>query len=202
MGLSMEKIVAIFLLMAAGILTGQTRYTLSCPLELLTESRIILLEQENVLEQGNNSGPEIDAYLSSVSLSPGQPYCAAGQYWCFLTACRQLGMSSDYIPMPNSGLATASFRHAGQYGIRTAYRASVDDLIVWRRGNSAFGHVERIVKICSGGWVETIAFNSDRTIDGIKREGVFRMKRNIYSHYGRLRLIGLCGFTAEVRYDS
>ena len=46
---------------------------------------------------GNNDGPRVEAYLKSVGLERGQPYCAAFVYWCGQQA---LGSKN---PFPRSG---------------------------------------------------------------------------------------------------
>ncbi len=55
-------------------------------------------EQIGVTEAtGNNDGPRVEAYLKSVGLSKGNPYCAAGIYW---TGQQALGSDNPY---PKSG---------------------------------------------------------------------------------------------------
>jgi hypothetical protein len=44
------------------------------------------------------------------------------------------------------------------------------------------------------GWVETIAFNSSKIVDGKKVEGVWLKERNIRHPLGKLRVKGLVGF--------
>ena len=39
---------------------------------------------------GSNSGPRVAAYLKSVGLAPGYPWCAAFVFWCFQQACAGL----------------------------------------------------------------------------------------------------------------
>jgi len=46
--------------------------------------------QVGVRESGRNRGTEVERYLASVGLPPGQPWCAAFVYWCFLTAALRL----------------------------------------------------------------------------------------------------------------
>lgn len=46
---------------------------------------------------GNNDGPQVEAYLKSVGLKAGDPWCAAFIYWCGKQA---LGVRN---PLPRSG---------------------------------------------------------------------------------------------------
>lgn len=45
----------------------------------------IACEQIGVMEvpPGSNRGPTVSAYLKSINLAPGYPWCAAFVYWCF-----------------------------------------------------------------------------------------------------------------------
>jgi len=49
---------------------------------------------------GSNSGPEVNGYLFSVGLEPGESWCAAWLYSMFLAASRQLGIAN---PCPRTG---------------------------------------------------------------------------------------------------
>ena len=44
--------------------------------------------QLGIVEQKNNSGPEVEKYLASVGLGKGYPWCMAFVYWC----CQQAGV--------------------------------------------------------------------------------------------------------------
>lgn len=52
-----------------------------------------------VKETGRNSGPMIDAYLRSVGLTPGAPWCAAFVFWCYEKASKALGV---FNPLPRT----------------------------------------------------------------------------------------------------
>jgi hypothetical protein len=196
------KLIIILILALSQLAQSQQKYNLYCNQDLIVESRKIILTQENVLEYGSNSGPVIKDYLASVGLAEGFPYCAAGQYWCWLIACNNLKSNLSEIPLPRSGLAVTTFSHSHKYGLRQKYIPEPDDLIIWRKAKSSFGHVERIVRKLGYGWVETIGFNTRKMINGKLHEGVFRQKRNIYSHLGRLRILGLVGFIARSSHGS
>lgn len=59
------------------------------------EALRVAATQVGVRETGRNSGPEVDAYLSSVGLGPGFSWCAAFVHWCFVT-----GAASVQQPNP------------------------------------------------------------------------------------------------------
>lgn len=64
---------------------------------LLAEVLEVARSQLDVREvpRGSNRGPEVDAYLTSVSASLlGQPWCMAFVYWCFLKASANIGVAN------------------------------------------------------------------------------------------------------------
>lgn len=66
--------------------------------------------QIGVHEQGgNNKGPEVDEYLRSVGLEPGNAWCAAFLFWCFSQA--RLG-TALVNPVPKVGSAIRVWRLA------------------------------------------------------------------------------------------
>jgi hypothetical protein len=70
----------------------------------------IALSQDGVREQGGaNRGPEVERYLASVGLSPGQPWCCAFVYWCYLEACLRAGGEN---PLPRTGKCAHLWRLA------------------------------------------------------------------------------------------
>ncbi len=202
MGYRMKAIILLILFSSLTGLYGINRYALSCRNDLLAESGRIAKEQVGVIEYRRNSGKMISRYLRAVGLPEGQPYCAAGQYWCFAEACRLLSINRNEIPLPRTGLANSMFNYAKKYGKPTKPIAQIGDLIVWRRGKSIFGHIERIIAKVKAGWFYTIGFNTSKYINGKKYEGVFVQKRNIYHFLGRLRFRGFIGFNTRRQYDT
>jgi hypothetical protein len=77
--------------------------------ETLTEKNLsqraleIAKSQEGVEEQprGSNCGPQINQYLKSVGLGPGNPWCMAAVYWCVNQAAIELGIKN---PLVKTGL--------------------------------------------------------------------------------------------------
>jgi hypothetical protein len=184
----------ILLLILCVQVQGAGKYYLKCRRDLLLLSREICIAQSGTLEEGKNRGKAVESYLASVGLRAGNPYCAAGQYWCFAEACRRLRLNRKFIPLPRTALANAMYVYAERHGKRAKFIPEVDDLIVWRRGASVFGHIERIIAREKAGWVRTVGFNTVKYLKGRKYEGVFIHRRNVYHFLGRLRVRGLIGF--------
>lgn len=55
-----------------------------------------------------NSGPEVDAYLASVGLAPGYPWCAAWLHWVFRRAAKTCGLVNPF-PRTASSLKVWTF---------------------------------------------------------------------------------------------
>lgn len=174
-------------------LNSQTKYELNCNPLLLNKSKQILLEQVGEREQKPNDSPKIRNYLVSVGINYPAPYCAAGQYYCFSKAANMLQLQHTEIPIKQTALANAIYTNAKQIGAITNYKAQDNDLIIWRKGNSIFGHIERIITVGKCGWVQTVGFNtgSGNARDG---DGVYIRKRNIYHPLQRMTIRGLIGF--------
>ena len=62
----------------------------------------VAVSQVGVMERpiGSNSGPEVNAYLKSVNVPPGNFWCAAFVHWCFDQAAKARGINN---PWPRTG---------------------------------------------------------------------------------------------------
>ena len=175
-------------------LFSQVKYELPCNKELLYKSHQVAKSQVGVTERtGRNDGKQVELYLSSVNLVKGNPYCAAGQYWCFKEGARLLKLQEFLIPIYKTGSTYLMFNKAKQLGRKVKYSPKKNDLLFWILTRT--GHVERIDSVLKGGWVKTIAFNtSSGTGNQRDGEGVYLRKRNIYSPLNRMRVRGIIGF--------
>jgi hypothetical protein len=79
-------------------------------------------------------------------------------------------------------------------GKRSVPEPQKHDLVVWRLPRSWKGHIERVIKTEEAGWIQTIGFNVSKYLNGRKKEGVFKKRRNIYHPLGRMLVRGLIGF--------
>ncbi|MBE2189333.1 MAG: CHAP domain-containing protein [Candidatus Kapabacteria bacterium] len=193
-------IITILLLLVATVETfSASRYLISCDSELLMVSRDSLLAQVGIKEKtGRNDGRDVEAYLRSVGLAKGNPYCAAGQYWCFYSSAKDLGLPTKSIPIHKTGSTVTMLNHAIKIGQKTNSNPKVDDLMFWRRPNQWSGHVERIIEVKKAGWVDTIGFNTSSGDIGSQDDGggVYKRKRNIHHFLGRMVVRGFIGFKA------
>lgn len=162
-----------------------------------------------------NYSSQIMKYLNSVGLNSPNPYCAAGQFYAFKIAVDSLNKlypKQHYkIPIYKTASTRLMFNKAKEIGIKTKYLVLENDLIFWKRGNTYFGHTERVYKVekvklgdkyIQTGWVQTIAFNTECNSNkfnskGKIKEGVCFKRRNIYHILGRLSVIGLIGFDTK-----
>lgn len=184
--------------LVSSVAIAQKKYILKSDALLLKKSHQIALSQVGTTEpRGRNDGPQVAKYLAACGLGGGQPYCAAGQYYCFVEASRALKMPLSAVPIPKTALAQSVYNYARRCGQPANYQPSPHDMIVWRRGQTTKGHIERIHKVLQNGWVETIAFNSSKVAHGRKIEGVFIQKRNIRHPLGRLKIKGIVGFDSK-----
>ena len=67
------------------------------PASLGAQALQVAITQIGVMEKpkGSNSGPEVDAYLASVGLPPGLPWCMAFNNFCVQKAARDAGVSAS-----------------------------------------------------------------------------------------------------------
>jgi hypothetical protein len=162
---------------------------------LLDKSREILFDQIGTIEAtGHNDGPKIREYLESVGLKEGSPYCAAGQYDCFVQACQDLNLPYAEIPLSKTGLANAMFNDAMHKGKETEFSPQIDDLVVWEVPGKTTGHIARIVQVLSKDKVKTVEFNTSKSA-GNQRDGqgVFPRIRTL-GNLGNMICRGLIGF--------
>jgi hypothetical protein len=139
----------------------------------------VALSQVGVEERprGSNRGPEVEQYLASVHLPPGNPWCAAFVSWCVREAVKEVGGPPEFVASGgalgllriNPGLAV------DQPGDEACYIFAIDH-------GGGKGH--------AGLWVPrglTIEGNSNETGS---REGymVCRLTRPIESFKGLLRI--------------
>jgi len=190
----MNKIIIIllFILYVFPVNAG-IKYNIKCGSALAQRAVTEALSQENVLEFKCKNSGDVLKYLDLFNARAGTPYCAAGIYWCLVQAAKALNYPQNKIPFPKSLLANSYFDFAKKNGTKSKYQPQKSDLIVWKRRNSIYGHIEIITKVGEKGWVETIGFNTKKQIKGQTLCGVFKHKRNIFHPLGALNIRGLIG---------
>lgn len=182
-------------ILLSAFLCSYTMYELPCDSELLIVSERIALSQVGVREVGNNRG-EVAKYLASVGLSEGHPYCAAGVYWCFNEASKELKMSKSSIPIKRTAVANGVLNDAIRRGKRVEKPIARHDLVVWKSKTSWQGHIERVIEAKGKGIVKTIAFN----VKLDQGEGVGIKTRFLSHPLGKLMLRGVVKL--EVKGDN
>jgi hypothetical protein len=193
----MKKILVIFLILTFSALNAQVKFQLPCSKQLLEASHDSALAQVGTVESTNrNDGAKIEEYLRSVGRNRGDAYCAAGQYWCFFSACIDLNLPLAEIPIFRTGSTVAMFNKAQADAAKTSYLPAPDDLIFWKYNGKNSGHVERIIEVMKAGWVKTVGFNTSSGNAGSQSDGggVYYRKRNVYHALGRMAIRGLIGF--------
>jgi len=177
-------------------LYSQAKFIVPCDYLLLNKSKEILLKQVGIKEKTNkNDGKEVEAYLASVNLPKGFPYCAAGQYYCWKEATKfYVGLYPN--PVPKTASANGMYDGLMRKGIRGAFIPDINDLIVWKNTHNYNGHIERIIDVNQKGWVVTVGFNTSSGTKGNQRDGagVYVRQRNVTHFLGRMYMRGLIGF--------
>jgi hypothetical protein len=164
-------------------LQAQSRYEISCDKRVFDKSLEILNSLEGTIEKtGKNDGEKIFEIQTTCGIPKKAAYCNATQYFTFFEAVKALNLTTKAIPIPKNGLAQSSFNYAKKVGKKTEYFAEVGDLLVWKRGNTAKGHIERVVEVRQMGWVITLGGN----VSSGKKEGIFKKKRNIANPLSKL----------------
>ena len=172
------------------------RYVLHCDSLLLKASLDTALMQAGTCEKSGRNDGDVERYVISVGGMPGQPYCAAGQYYCFLAAAKALSLPLVCIPIMKTSSSQDMFRDAKTRGRKSDSPAGKHDLVFWRKMNKPGGHVERVLSAGYAGWLITVGFNTSvRPAGGsISIEGVFIKRRNILHPVVKMTLLGIIGF--------
>ncbi|MBK8553610.1 MAG: CHAP domain-containing protein [Ignavibacteria bacterium] len=126
---------------------------------------------------GSNSGPEVNKYLASVGLGPGQFWCMAFVYYCFNTAAKNLGRNNPLVKtghcMTHWNSSTAK-KILAENAVNNPSLVKPGQIFIINTGGSA-GHTGIVEKL-EGGFLHTIEGNSNTegSRNGI---GVFSLNR-------------------------
>jgi cell wall-associated NlpC family hydrolase len=147
----------------------------------LTEVLKVAASQVGVMEVpvGSNKGPEVNAYLASVGVAPGNFWCAGFVYWCFNTAASNMSRKN---PLVKTGGCLNHWNKSTAGKILAA--DAIDNPSLIKPGyifiinhGAGLGHTG-IVESVEGGLLHTIEGNSNPagSNNGI---GVFNITRKI-----------------------
>lgn len=127
-------------------------------------------------EQGANRGKAVEAYLRSIGLGPGHPWCAAFVYYCIDTAASAAEAPN---PFPRTGWCPSIAAWADRNGILHREPFPGDVFLLYGRGSGGYrarhtGFVTGVVR----GRVETVEGNTNLggSAEGI---GVFARSRPV-----------------------
>jgi hypothetical protein len=163
------------------VLFGQSTITITpaTPNDFLKEALKIAVTQIGVMEKplGSNRGPEVNQYLDSVGLGPGQFWCMAFVYYCFDKAADKLSRNN---PLVKTGHCMTHWNSTKGKKILAANAVNNPSLVkpgqifIINTGGSS-GHTGIVEKL-EGGFLHTIEGNSNTegSRNGI---GVFRLNR-------------------------
>ena len=90
---------------------NEASFAISDPVKAGREFAEILGKTRNVREipKGSNKGPEVEAYLKSVGLGPGNFWCQAYVYWALDQLAKKLGITN---PAPNKATVIGHWQEA------------------------------------------------------------------------------------------
>lgn len=130
----------------------------------------------------SNRGPAVEAYLASVGLSKGHPWCCAFTYWCFEQAARARGRTN---PAVRTGGCLAHWNNAVAKGAKRIGKAEALANPALIKPGMAFimdfgggkGHTGFVVAV-RGGLLDTVEGNTDasKTREG---GGVYLLTRKV-----------------------
>lgn len=124
-------------------------------------------------EVGKNRGTEVVAYLKSVGLDAGNPWCAAFLYWCAAVAAASVGCVNPVIKTGGTQFALAAYRRLGWIVPANSGRAG-DIFIMTHSPNS--GHIGILENSLVGGSYATIEGNTSRH-GSREGDGVYQSSR-------------------------
>lgn len=149
--------------------------------QLLAEALLVAASQVGFMENppGSNKGPEVDEYLASTGLPPGNFWCAAFIFWCFKKAAEKLGRNNPLVVTAH--VMTHWNKTTGKKilfhdAVNNPALVKPGSIFIMNTGGSS-GHTGIVEKV-EGGFIHTIEGNSNNagSRNGI---GVFRLQRKI-----------------------
>lgn len=130
----------------------------------------------------SNRGPAVEAYLASVGLGKGNPWCCAFTYWCFEQAAQANGRAN---PMVRTGGCLAHWNGAPAKGAKRISKGdAVNNPALVKPGmvfimdfGGGKGHTGFVVAV-RGGMINTVEGNTDasKTREG---GGVYLLTRKL-----------------------
>ncbi|HMS64317.1 MAG TPA: CHAP domain-containing protein [Ignavibacteria bacterium] len=151
--------------------------------DLLNKVLEISRSQINVRETPGkqNQGPEVNEYLASVGLSPGNAWCMAFVYWCFKKASEKIGRNNPALKTGGCLFhwnGTSAKKIKRDDAVNSPSKIKPGQIFIMDFGGG-LGHTGIVEKI-NGGMITTIEGNTDPA-GSRNGYGVFRRERKINS---------------------
>ena len=147
----------------------------------LSEVLQIAQSQIGVMEEppGSNRGKQVEEYLASVDLGPGNYWCAAFVYWCFQKAADKLKRKNPVLQTGHCMThwnKTPGKKILAEDAVNKPSLVKPGHIFIINTGGS-HGHTGLVEKV-EGGFIHTIEGNTDPT-GGSNGIGVFQNLRKI-----------------------
>jgi len=145
--------------------------------DFLKEALKVAVSQLGVMEKplGSNRGPEVDKYLASVGLGPGQFWCMAFVYYCFNKAAEKLDRNNPLVKTGHCMThwnSTKGKKIIASNAVNNPTLVKPGQIFIINTGGSS-GHTGIVEKL-EGGFLHTIEGNSN-TSGSRNGIGVFRL---------------------------
>jgi CHAP domain len=150
--------------------------------QVLTQAKGEEARQVREVPRNSNRGPQVDAYLKRVGVSPGLSWCCAFVYWCFDEAAKALALTNPMVRTAgcldhwNRSPAQGAGRIMAAQAVRNPGLVRSGMVFIMDHGGG-LGHTGLVEKV-EGGLITTIEGNTDasRSREG---GGVFRLTRKL-----------------------
>lgn len=150
---------------------------------LIDKTLEVALAQKGVREVGENRGQKVEAYLQSVGLGPGNPWCAAFVYWCIEEAAGALSCDNPFL---RTGSCRALSGWAEEHALLEPRPEVGDVFLHWSTVDQVYRASHTGLVTCvTGSEFSTVEGNTN--LDG-SREGIGVFARN-HTNDSRYRFI-------------
>lgn len=145
-------------------------------------------------ENGNNKGQLVEIFQRSVSLEPGQAWCAAFVIYCLDRVKAQAMCLDQYAPVSKvhrTGHVVTMWENTPLGNRVSAFDALPGDLVLWRKVGTDSGHIGILLSINGANGIFSSCEGNTGPGVQVERdgEGVF-IKNRLLGGYGTLSILG------------
>jgi hypothetical protein len=137
----------------------------------------------------SNKGKEVNEFLQSVNLKPGNEWCVAFCQWAYRTATDYLRVNLNMI---KTGHSLTALSYARKFGFGKENEIKRGDWIIFQRGETNKGHCG-IVLSKEGKIIYSIEGNTTSDDKKDNNQGVHKKIRNL-NKFGWMKIVGFIGF--------